>query len=406
MTIRPYIFFCTLTIGYAALSAQNLDSLNTVRTKHQSFSPLKLESADELENQRVDNKDVMRATGNVQFSQDTISATCDEAAFFKESQAAILIGHVVLNDRHRTIFCEKARYYAKTKKAVCEGNVVFVDSSTTLVADSLVYYQNIEQLIAQGSVVIFDSLESVTIYGDKGFYDVRKKYAYATGHPYMIQYDSTKYQGQNIARISRGLPSRPALDASGKPKMYRSDDQLTVRGLFVQSFMDSHKVVIKDSVILTREKLTTTSDHAVYQTKKEVLELDSNPRAHYDLSNVRGDRITVQFDNREIKTIHIRGNALATSFADSIGKKTNRLTAKTISMNIIEKKLSLMFAEGNAYNLYYLDTKEGANEISGPSMVLFFDNNSKLKKFRVHGGTEGTYYPNQLENRVNPNIQQ
>lgn len=402
MNIRPYIFFGVLTTGYAVLSAQNLDSLNTIRMKHQAYAPLRLESADELENQRVDNKDVMRATGNVRFSQDTITATCDEAAFFKELQTAILIGHVVLNDRHRTIFCEKARYYAKTKKAVCEGNVIFVDSSTTLVADSLVYYQNIEQLIAQGSVVIFDSLESVTIYGDKGFYDVRKKYAYATGHPHMIQYDSTKYQGQNIARMSRGLPSKPALDAAGKPKMYRGDEQLTVRGLFVQSFMDSHKVVVKDSVILIREKLVTTSDLAVYQTKKEILELDSNPQAHYDLSDVRGDSITVQFDQREIKTIHIRGNAVATSMADSVAKKANRLTAKTISMNIVNKKLSLMFAEGNAYNLYYLETKEGVNEISGPSMVLFFDDHSKLKKFRVQGGTEGTYYPNQYENRINP----
>jgi len=394
---------CLLTLGLIGadrLIAQNLDSVNTIRSKKETYSPLRLESADELENQRVDGKDVMRATGKVKFSQDTLTATCDRAAFFKELQVAILFDHVVLNDRHRTIYSNRAKYFAKQKKAICEGNVLFLDSAMTLVADSLVYFQNLDQMLAEGSVVMYDSIESVALYGEKGFYDVKRKYATVKGHPYMIQFDSTKFKGQNIARLSRGLPSKPLLDSAGKPQRYEPDEQLTARGVFVESFIDSHRVMVHDSVEFMREKLITHAGLAAYQTQRETLRLTKTPVANYDRSDVIGDTMVVQFRKREIENIFIKGNAIATSVADSASKRKNRLTAKSITMNIQNKKLKTMNAEGNAYNLYYLENNDGANEISGPTIIMFFDKNSKLKNFRVQGGAEGTYYPEKLMDKI------
>ncbi len=397
VSLASLLFFALA--GYS----QKADSLSERKAGTEEYRPLKLDAADEIENQRLEGKDVLRATGHVKFSQDTITATCDQSAFFKDLQMAILIGHVVLYDRHRTIFCEKAKYFAKQRKAVCQDNVIFVDGAMTLVADSLVYFQNIEQLIAQGHMVIFDSTESVTIYGHEGFYDVKKKYATAKGRPYMIQFDSTHFKGQNIARLSRGLESRPKLDSLGKPARYGADEQLTVKGLFVESFIDSHKVRIQDSVFLTREKLVTTSRRALYHTKKEVLEIEGDPVATYEKNKMIGDSMAVQFREKEIKTIYVNGNAAASSQADSGRIKTNTLRAKEIIIHIKDKKLSTMEAHGNAYNLYFLESHEGVNEISGPNMILFFDSKGKLKNFKVLGGTEGTYFPEKFESQAGKN---
>lgn len=388
-----------ITVNFARLSAQQ-DSLEQ---KQSEYKPLRLDAADEIENQRIDGKDILKAKGHVKFSQDTLTATCDQAAFFRDLQMAILIGEVVLNDLHRTVFCEKARYYAKERKSVCQGNVLFIDRSTTLVADSLVYFQDIGQLYAFGNVAVFDSLESVTIYGENSFYDVRKKYANVKGHPYMIQYDSTKFKGQNTARLSRGLASKPLLDSLGVATRYRSEDQLTAQGLFVESFIDKHKVIVKDSVSFVREKLHTASQKATFFTKKETLILEEKPAATYEKNLMTGDTMQVHFNNKAIRTIYVKGNGEASSEADSSGKKTHRLRAKEMTMYIDDNKIRMLEARGNAYNIYYLENKAGVNEISGPKIILFFDANGKLERFKVIGGTEGTYYPEKFENKAGKN---
>ncbi len=382
---------------FFTLYSQNLDSLSRIKAAKEKYRPLRLESADEVEQLRIDGHDVMKAAGSVRFSQDTLSAQSDQAAFFRERQIALLIGRVVLHDGHRWIFSEKARYYSRQKKAVCEGNVLFVDGRTTLTADSLVYYQNIEQLYAQGNVVIYDSIESAASYGNEGFYDVKSKYSHAKGNPYLIQYDSTLYQGQNIARLKRNLPSPPKKDSLGNPLKHKAEDQITIRGQFVESYIDSHLVIVRDSVIFIRDKLTATSGKAVYQTKDELLTMTVNPEADYDKSDVKGDIITVQFVKREIEKMTVTGNAVATSLADSASGKRNRLNAKSIVMNIEERKMKTMAAEGNAYNRYYLENGDGVNEISGPKITLFFNDDSKLHNFIVTGGTEGAYFPKQFE---------
>lgn len=407
----PYNFFkyitnsrfngiiCTMMLfaNIFVLHAQNLDSLSRSKASKETYKPLRLESADEVEQQTIDGKDVMKAAGSVRFSQDTLSAQSDQAAFFRDRQIALLIGHVVLHDQHRWIFSERARYYAKQKKAVCEGNVLFVDGRTTLTADSLVYYQNIEQLYAQGNVVIYDSIESATSYGREGFYDVKKKYSSAKGDPYLIQYDSTHYQGQNIARLKRNLPSPPKKDSLGVPLKFKPEDQITIRGKFVESYIDSHLVYVRDSAVFMRDKLITTSGLAVYHTEKESLNLTDEPQAVYDKSDIRGEFIHVQFNKREIERITVTSEAVATSEADSVTGNRNRLNAKSIIMNIEKRKMKTMVAEGNAYNRYYLENGDGANEMSGPKITLFFDDKSKLKNFIVNGGTEGTYYPKKFE---------
>lgn len=388
-----------LTMSYEMLRTQT----NSSRQTQEEYNPLRLDAADEIENQRIDNKDILKAKGHVKFSQDTLTATCDQAAFFRDLQMAILIGDVALNDLHRTIFCEKARYYAKQRKSVCQGNVIFIDRSTTLVADSLIYFQDIGQLFAFGNVVVFDSLESVTIYGDESFYDVRREYANVKGHPYMIQYDSTKFKGQNTARLSRGLTSKPLLDTIGNPIRYRSEDQLSAKGLFVESFIEKNKVIIKDSVSFVREKLYTTSQKATFFTKKEILLLEDKPAATYENNLMTGDTMQVQFKNKVIHTIYVKGNGEASSEADSRGKKTHRLKAKEMTMSIEDNKLQTLEAQGNAYNIYYLENSGGVNEISGPKIILYFAQSGRLDRFKVVGGTEGTYFPEKYEDKVGKN---
>lgn len=390
---------CRILVALGLIQVGAVQGQDTT-TAQGEYRPLRLESADEIENQRIDGQDVMRGRGNVRFSQDTLTASGDQAAFFRDLQLAILVGRVVLNDRHRTIFSEKARYYARDKRAVCEGRVLFIDEDLTLAADSLVYYQSIEQLMAVGHVVVFDSSEAMTMHGDEGFYDVRRKYARVTGNPRIVQYDSTSYKGQNTARLSRGYETRRIRDSVGLPIRYSASDQLTIRGKMVESYTDSSQIYVRDSVMFTREKLETRSGLAVFHTKKELLRLEQNPTSNYDHSTMSGEKMFVQFRDKEIDSMWVQGNATATSPADTVSGRMNRLTGREITLFVEDRELTRMVAVGNAYNLYYLEGEEGVNEISGPRMILFFAEQGRLKNFRVEGGAEGTYYPQSMSTRV------
>jgi lipopolysaccharide export system protein LptA len=366
----------------------------------EAYRPLRLESADEIENQRIDGRDVMRAKGHVRFSQDTLTARGEQAAFFRDAQLAILVGNVILDDGHRTVFSQKARYYGREKKAVCEGDVIFVDRDVTLAADSLVYFQRIEQLMAQGRVVIFDSSEAITLYGNEGFYDVRRQYARVTGDPKVIQFDSTFFKGQNTARLSRGMQTKSERDSTGEPIRYDPNDQLIVKGRTIESLVDSHRVFVKEDVVFEREKLVSTGGWADFHTNKELLRLEQHPRASYEKSVLTGEVMFVQFQDKEISRLWVTGDALATSEADSLTGKNHRLKAKEITMFVSGRKVTHMEAVGNAYNLYFLENQEGVNEISGPKIILYFTEKGKLMSFRVEGGTEGTYYPDNLKQMV------
>lgn len=390
-----------LTTAVPLLAQQQADSLNRARLADKTPPPLRLEHADELENQRVDNRDILRATGHVEFSQDTLRAWCNESAFFRDAQIAVMIGSVKLYDRHRTIFCDKARYYAKLKKAVCEGNVLFIDSSLTLVADSLVYYQDLEQMYAQGNVAAFDSIESVAMYGREVFYDLRRDYVLSKGHPRVIQFDSTLFKGENAARKSRGWPTFPHIDSLGARRRHPADDHVSMTALVMESFLDSNQVLGKDSVVFTREKLTATAGRAIFDTDDERLMLYQSPRARYDISEATGDTMIARFSNREIASLSVRGHAEGFSVADSAQEKKHRLSARTIVMDIREKELHLMRADGNAMSVYYLENDEGVNEMSGPMIVMFFADR-KLKRFRIEGGAEGTYFPEHLRSEDRP----
>jgi len=394
-------FWFVLIAAGTLCAQQRADSLNRAMLANQTPSPLRLEHADELENQRLENRDILRATGHVEFSQDTLQAWCNESAFFRDAQIAVMIGNVKLYDQHRTIFCEKARYYAKLKKAVCEGNVLFIDSSLTLVADSLVYYQNLEQMFAQGRVAAYDSTESIAMYGHEVFYDLRKKYVRSTGHPVLIQFDSTLFKGENAARKSRGWPTFPDIDSLGHRHRYPADEQVMMTSLFMESFLDSNKVVGRDSVTFCREKLIATSGLATFDTNRECLDLRQSPHALYDVSEATGDEMIAQFKKHELVSLTVRGNAEGFSIADSAKAKKHSLAARTIVMEIRDKELHLMRADGNALSVYYLENDEGVNEMSGPVITMFFSDR-KLKRFRVEGGTEGTYYPEHLRPTKQP----
>ncbi len=394
------VLFVLIAAG-PVFAQQHADSLNRARLADKTPAPLRLEHADELENQRVDNRDILRAIGHVEFSQDTLRAWCDESAFFRDAQIAVMIGRVKLYDLHRTIFCDKARYYAKQKKAVCEGNVLFIDSSLSLVADSLVYYQDLERMYAQGNVVAYDSVESVALYGREVFYDIRREYVLSKGHPHVIQFDSTHFKGENAARKSRGWATFPVADSTGRFRRHDADDQVSMTALTMESHLDSNQVVGNDSVVFTREKLTATAGHAVFDTDDERLTLRDFPRARYDVSEATGDTMVAQFLKREIASLSVRGHAEGYSVADSVQDKKHRLSARTIVMDIREKELHLMKADGNALSVYYLENDEGKNEMSGPTIVMFF-NDGKLKRFRVEGGAEGTYYPESFQPEERP----
>ena len=71
-----------------------------------------------------------------------------------------------------------------------------------------------------------------------------------------------------------------------------------------------------------------------------------------------------------------------------------------MTMYIDDNKVRMLEAKGNAYNLYYLENKEGANEISGPKINLYFNEEGKLARFKVEGGTEGTYFPEKFEEKA------
>lgn len=365
-----------------------------------------LNHADSLVGLVINGEQARELIGNVELLHGTTIVQCDRAIQFLARNKAELIGNVIVRDdtlvmttRHgmydgttrsaegfdgvrlddgtTTLRAQYGKYIVEEKKAFFRTNVRLEDTSSVLTADELTYYREDQKTFADGNVTIV-SEDGITLTGPH-FENYKKlRFSVMSKRPKAVQID----------RTPEGAP-----------------DTLTVIGDVMEMYQDSvPRLIVIDNVVMARRDFSAECMLAKFYLDLDSISLERSPTAWYlaaprETTQISGDTMFVLIPGRSIKTVDVRGNAIALSQADSsMQARINQMSGETIRMHVEQRALTKIEVEKTATMVYFVfDEAEanGLNITSGDSATIEFAD-KRIDRIKVVGGVEGKYVPENL----------
>jgi lipopolysaccharide export system protein LptA len=356
----PFFYF----VIFLLVISNSLEAQDRLELIHADFSRGQMSGQKE---------EVKILEGSVHVRQDTVEIFCDRALYYRGEGKLILEGHVRLIRGSETLTAKKVTYYENRKLAIAEQNVRVKRPGQEMHSEYLEYYYETDQAFAKTNLLLCDE-------------DSRAYVAAA--------------QGEYIPQENRSKVEENAhfwqVDSSGR-------DTLHIYARVMEYFFQpGRKATAKDSVKIVRGDLIALCDSALYLLDQERVFLEIQPRAQQKNNQLFGTQMEMDLSGMELRQIMVRGNAVALSVEDSSAEKTNRLTGQEIIAFIVAQKIDQLWAYNNARSKYYLKEKEqgqGVNVTSADTIGFFFKE-GELDHIGVKGGSQGIYYPEGYQGKI------
>lgn len=308
--------------------------------------------------------------GRVKIVRDSVTLVSSEGLYFGNERRAQMSKGVQLQRGRMTLTAKYGEYFAQEKRSYFTGDVHVVDSTSSTFSDVLTYFENEEKAIAVGNVKVLNSGNNLTIFGDSLVHFEKRRYTIVPKNPRMVQIDTS---------------------ASGVI------DTLLVVGRHMEAYQDSsERFIAKEQVSMVRADFSGRCGTATFYTKQDMVVLQQQPVIWHAENQVTGDSIVVTLREKQLRSVFVKGRAMAVSRADSLHRQRfDQLTGRELTMVFNEKKLERVEANRNATSLYYLFDKtepNGVNRSSGDRITIEFED-GKTDRISVVRGVEGRYFP-------------
>ncbi|MEL6821161.1 MAG: OstA-like protein [Calditrichota bacterium] len=336
-------------------------------------SRLELIHADLSRGLKSGGEEVQILEGNVHVRQDTVDIYCDTATYYPAESRLELSGNVRILRNQETMTAETVTYLSRRKLAIARKNVHVWEPGRALFSEYLEYYYDSERAFARTNVRLIDESSRTTVLSQKGDYRPIENRCFVEDDAHLIQVDST------------------------------GTDTLHIRGKYLEYyFAPRSEAVARENVTIERQGLVATCDSAIYYIDKEQADLSVDPEAKQEANLLKGNRISLFFEEMKIQRIKVTGDALATSVADSVEGKINKLSGKQILAFVKGSDVEEMRASDNARSIYYIEddgSGQGINTASADTIRIFFKE-GELSRIGVQGGSQGIYYPQNYDGEV------
>jgi lipopolysaccharide assembly outer membrane protein LptD (OstA) len=301
--------------------------------------------------------------GQVKINQGTITMWGDEGEYRKLEDLAILRRNIRIVDEGWEVTCDEASYWRTLEQAWLTGNVTARDSTTTLYADSLFYDKNEATVEVFGNVRITNPEEGFTAEGEHGFY-----------------YRDT---GEGVIDRSPRLIVEPD-----------SPEPVTIVSDTMRVYPDEKHAIAYYTVKILKGNTVTQCDSAVLYDNLNLAELYGNPLAKQERALMKGDMMTIHYDEEEVNRIDVNGSAeMREEQTDTmVVGRDNWIKGDTISLYLHENRMDSIGVVHNAVSEYYptAPNKIESNFVRGDSMFFRFDADS-LAYVRITGSADGVY---------------
>jgi lipopolysaccharide export system protein LptA len=311
--------------------------------------------------------------GNVRIVRDSITIVAPEGTYDGNAKRMEARGGVRLTRGRLVLTSQRGEYFAEEKRAFFVGRVVLVDSMTTIWSEELTYFEKDGRSVAVKSVHVFEATNATDVYGDT-----------------LVHVDSTGYS------LVRGNARLVRIDTSSAGVI----DTMVVASRILHAYKDNgQKFLAEQRVRVIRSDIAARCGRALMEGKQDKIVLEDAPVVWSADNQVTGDSMTIRTDKRELRSLYVKGKAMAVSRADSIHvDRFHQLTGREMTLFFADRRLERVFVERNAVSLYYLYDEErpnGVNRSSGDRITLTFAEKS-TEKIAIGGGVQGVFTPERL----------
>lgn len=341
-----------------------VNGFSVQQKESQKNEKLKLIHADSLVVRDINNEEVTSLFGDVRLVQGDAELQCQRGRLYRNKRFAVLEIQVQIFDGQHTLWADKVEYNGEKSIETATGNVKIKTDHRVLTADKVVYNQNEKVTSAFGSVVIQDLVEQVVLYGDEAFYDKPRDYAYLKGTPHAVRTDS----------------------ATG--------EEINIDGLRIDAWGEQDKIMITDSVKITKADLHARCGKSIFLARKDTLLLMDSPVVQQKKHRMEGDSIDICIKNMNFNGGILRGRAEIISQQSTT---QDELRGKRIDIIAENDTIKEVQVTGQATSVYYIqeENERGKNLLTGDQINLIFTNDSlkKVNVFSDPGLCTGEYTP-------------
>lgn len=324
---------------------------------------------------------------NVKLVNDSTELTTEHLYYNTQTRIARFEGQTLVRADSGTIVSRRGVYDMNHDVAILLDRSELRSGSRLIVGDSI-YYDGVTKYgEAFGNMEIIDTLQKANLYGDYGYLDSERNYAFATSRARAIDYsqgDTLHIGADTLELISRPLP-----------------DSIRARQLAdtLEHKPDTLSRLIKayHRVRVFRSDMQAVADSMTYASLDSVLSFYQKPIMWSEQRQISGDTICMYLADNKINYADVLGNAFAIEEMPDRPEYYNQLKGLSLRAYIQDTTIRRIHVEGEVESVFYMRDEKakqynGLNRMTSKAMDVYLDS-GLLKKVHWQGEAHGKLYP-------------
>jgi lipopolysaccharide export system protein LptA len=289
----------------------------------------------------------------------------DTLEYNTSTKIATILGPSTIVSDSGVIQTSRGWYNTESKYSQLLDKSEICSDDKILIGDSILYDQNIGFGEVFGNMSIIDTTKHITLKGQYGYYDEKRKFAFATDSAIFMEY-------------------------SQKDTLYLHSDTLQM----VTISENDREVKAFHGVRFYRIDLQGVCDSMQFNSKDSVLYMYTDPVVWNEQYQLYGDTIAVYLNDSTIDYAHVLKFAFAAQYIDST--YYNQLKGNDLKAYFDNGEIRKIDIEGNAESIFYPlengGSMVGLNETKSGYLSIEVKDN-KLEKLKIWPSPTGSLTP-------------
>ena len=336
---------------------------------------------------------------NVKLVNDKTTMTTEHLFYNTHTRVSSYEGQTLIKSDSGQIVSERGIYDVGRDVGILLNRSEVSSGAKRLIGDSI-YYDGISKFgEAFGRMRLSDSMQKAVLYGDYGYFDDKRNYAFATSRAHAEEYsqkDTLYVSADTLELVSRPIQDRRYLDSLRAKSVAEGKSKPDSMMRYLRGYRH---------VRVFRRDAQAIADSLNYTSIDSILSLYGKPIMWSDKRQLSGDITHFYFRSKKLDCVDVLGKALAIEHIDSVDFY-NQMSGDSLRAYLQDSTVREILVRGNVESIYYMqeeDTKEynGLNRMKSSTMHVLLDS-GKVKKSFWRGPVEGKAYP--LEMTSTPEV--
>ena len=336
---------------------------------------------------------------NVKLVNDKTTMTTEHLFYNTHTRISSYEGQTLIQSDSGQIVSQRGIYDVGRDVGILLDRSEVTSGAKTLIGDSI-YYDGISKFgEAFGRMELSDTAQKAILYGDYGYFDDKRNYAFATSRAHAEEYsqkDTLYVSADTLELISLPIPDRLRLDSLRAAAIQEGKAKPDTMQRYLRGYRN---------VRVFRRDAQAVADSLSYISMDSTLSLYGKPILWSEERQLSGDTTHFYFRSKKLDYVDVLGKALVVEHIDSVDYY-NQMSGDSLRAYVQDSTVREILVSGKVESIYYMK-EEGTNDYNGlnrmtsSTMHVLLDS-GKVKKSIWRGPVEGKAYP--LEMASGPEV--